>query len=451
MGRIKITESVKGNKVEDIHTYKDIENHHPSKNFAEANRSYAIVDGDKEEVLKEKTLGGNTLVSKDFILTDTEKNTRKIHVPAPASGFIGKVDASNGVIRIYEKIGGELLAQIRHMDLRKSKLEVGQAIRYGDPLGVQGGFGSGDPSKYGVHVHVDYNVKYLDQFKQYIIDIDTGVITTDGYSGALEGVQSWAFPFKNLRGKEIKDASAYIGAPAPVASEASFTRADNGFFPIGANGLWHGGVHFDAGTGTLLDQHEGVRCVRDGEVIAYFVDKQYPEIEFTASKKKAAYSTSFTLVKHVLELPTLPKEKQAANEQSPWSTIDWKLPFQNTTQLSAPAPMLGPVGMHVTKEPAKEKKETLTFFSLYMHQLDWLEYDSKQALSRPAYWAESKTRFRVGEKAKDKQAIAQTPLDMIDASEEMYQQWFDHDMKTRDPEEVFCNRYSNCHDDESFA
>jgi hypothetical protein len=450
MGRIKITESVKNRKVENIHTYKDIENHHPSKNFAEKNRSYAIVDGDKEEVLKEKTLGGNTLVSKDFILTDISKNTSNIHVPAPASGYIGKVDVANGVIRIYEKIGGELLAQIRHMDLRKSRFEVGQPIRYGDPLGKQSGFGSGSPTKYGVHVHVDYNVKYLEQFKQYIIDIDTGIITTDGYSGVHEDSSSWAFPFKNSKGKAISDSSCFIGAPPPVTSEASFPRADNGFFPIGANGLWHGGVHFDAGTGTVLDQHEGVRCIHDGEVVAYYVDKEYGEIEFTASKKKVLYSRSFALVKHVLELPALPKEKQAVQQQSPWSSFDWKLPFGNPAEQKPKPPMLGPVGMQNEKKPEKEKKERLTFFSLYMHQQDWLEYQSQKELIRPSYWAESKTMFRVGEKAKDRQAMPVAPTQKIDALERSYEDWLDKDMKTRDPEDFFCGRYSNC-DDETFV
>ena len=181
MGRIRISESVQHNQVQTVHTYKDIENHHPSQEFNEPGRSYAVVDGDREEVLKEKTRAGNLLVSKDFILTDTGTGSSSLRVPAPASGYIGQVDKSGGVVRIYDKPNGELIVQIRHMDLRNSDLKVGDVVEYGQPLGLQSGFGGGNPRRYGTHVHVDFNAQYLDQFKKYINEIDQGVITTTSH------------------------------------------------------------------------------------------------------------------------------------------------------------------------------------------------------------------------------------------------------------------------------
>src|SRR3990167_5914008 len=108
---------------------------------------------------------------------------------------------------------------------------------------------------------------------------------------------NWAYPFKTSgeASKEVSDPQLYFDALA---------KAENGFYPMGANGLWHGGVHFDAGTGALLDQSE-VRCIADGEVIAYRIDDKYPETQYALIKPgsgpesiEAKYSTGFVLVKH---------------------------------------------------------------------------------------------------------------------------------------------------------
>ncbi len=182
MGRIRISESVEYGAVETVHSYKDIENHHPSQHFSEAGRSYAVIDGDREEVLQDRTRNGNLLVSKDFILTDDATGSSSLRVPAPASGYIGEVNRNSGVVRIYDRPGGELIVQIRHMDLRNSDLKVGDTVEYGQPLGVQSGFGGGNPHQYGTHVHMDFNAQYLNQFKKYIADIDTGAITTANHT-----------------------------------------------------------------------------------------------------------------------------------------------------------------------------------------------------------------------------------------------------------------------------
>ncbi len=181
MGRISIRESVQKGAIQQVHTYEDLENHHPSNNFKEPGRSYAMVDGDREEVLINKTRSGNLLVSKDFILADTSMPGTQPHVPSPASGYIGAVDPRNGVVRIYDRPDGELIVQIRHMDLRNSGLQAGDQVAYGQPLGLQSGFGKGNQNQYRPHVHMDFNEGHIDQFKKYISDIDQGRITTTSY------------------------------------------------------------------------------------------------------------------------------------------------------------------------------------------------------------------------------------------------------------------------------
>lgn len=168
---------------------------------------------------------------------------------------------------------------------------------------------------------------------------------------------TWAYPFKTAgeASKEVSDPQVYLDALA---------EAENGFYPMGANGLWHGGVHFDNGTATLLEQSE-VRCIADGEVIAYRIDDKYPETNYSAintdngpAPAGAKYSTGFVLVKHRLELPPTPASATAP-AQTP-----------NTTE-TAPTPT----------EP-----EGLTFFSLYMHLLDCTGYQAQPTLKRPEFW-----------------------------------------------------------------
>jgi X-Tfes, XVIPCD/Putative peptidoglycan binding domain len=180
MGRYRIQESV-GTTVQQVHSYEDLEVHHPSKHGHEPGRVYANIEGEREEVLGQRTSDNHLMVSKDFILTDSNTGSNRVRVPAPVSGYVGRVDEANGLVAIYDHKDGELIAQIRHMNLSGSGLREGQQVEYGQPLGIQSGYGGGNPHKYGTHVHVDFNERHLDQFKQYIRDVDTGVITTDRY------------------------------------------------------------------------------------------------------------------------------------------------------------------------------------------------------------------------------------------------------------------------------
>ncbi len=95
----------------------------------------------------------------------------------------------------------------------------------------------------------------------------------------------------------------------PFAAMAALAKAKGGFYPVGNNGLWHGGIHFDSGTQATFDQ-SSVRCMADGEVVAYRVDERYPVSEFAGDLptfKRAPFSTGFVLVRHRLQAPALNK------------------------------------------------------------------------------------------------------------------------------------------------
>lgn len=157
---------------------------------------------------------------------------------------------------------------------------------------------------------------------------------------------NWAFPFK-LKGA---DGAASKDITSPETYYAALAQAKDGFYPMGASGNWHGGVHFDEATGAVLDQSE-VHCIADGEVIAYRIDECYPTTAYGEGPTAAhlPFSTGFVLIKHRLELP--PK------------------PVEQTTEAVASAP-------------------ALTFYSLYMHLQDWASYQAQPALSRPGFWGD---------------------------------------------------------------
>ena len=150
---------------------------------------------------------------------------------------------------------------------------------------------------------------------------------------------NWAYPFPS---KEPNS--------NPLQLMTHMANAKGGYYPTGENGLWHGGVHFDEGTAAFFDQ-SSVRCIADGEVIAYRIDERYQVSEFTDEiprVKRAPFSTGFVLVKHSLQPPPL--------KNADGSITDGQTP------------------------------PSLTLYSLYMHLLDWAGYQVQPDLPRPAFW-----------------------------------------------------------------
>ncbi|MEN1928109.1 calcium-binding protein [Luteimonas sp. MJ250] len=183
---------------------------------------------------------------------------------------------------------------------------------------------------------------------------------------------------------EVKDADDYFKA---------LSQAQDGFYPIGYNGQWHGGVHFGAETGTALAQDGGIRCIADGEVIAYRIDEAYPTVEYTTCAA-ATYSRGFSLVRHRLQLPLAPPAGQ--------SNQNGRAGANNTSGTTA----------QTQAEPS------LVFYSLYMHLRNWKAYEADVKLKRPGFWDGDK-EYVVGEKAKDKEealAPGQTGLRVRDSS-----------------------------------
>jgi hypothetical protein len=142
-------------------------------------------------------------------------------------------------------------------------------------------------------------------------------------------LKNWSHPFKDKA--------------HPILQLTQMAKAAAGYYPVGRNGLWHGGVHFDGGTAGTLDQ-SGVHCLADGEVVAYRIDQHSPGTTYFFEKLtvKKPFSRNFVLVRHRLEAPKI--------------------------------------------EGSPDTPPSLVFYSLYMHLRDWAVYQADPAIVRPGFW-----------------------------------------------------------------
>ncbi|WP_240963545.1 glycoside hydrolase family 19 protein [Pseudomonas umsongensis] len=147
----------------------------------------------------------------------------------------------------------------------------------------------------------------------------------------LPPLKNWCHPFKDARD--------------PLQQLTHLANATAGYYPLGRNGLWHGGVHFDSGTAAGLKQQSHVHCLADGEVVAYRIDTYSPKTTYFVNEEvEKPFSRNFVLVRHHLQPPKL----EGSTDQPP----------------------------------------SLIFYSLYLHLQDWVKYDDDPNFARPGFWRE---------------------------------------------------------------
>ncbi|MCA7950775.1 lytic transglycosylase domain-containing protein [Burkholderia seminalis] len=229
---------------------------------------------------------------------------------------------------------------------------------------------------------------------------------------------SWAYPFTPAGKNDAADPMTYFSALA---------KCENGFYPLGVSGMWHGGVHFADGSAEMLKQDGGVRAIADGKIVAYRLDTKYEETTYPNNAGRAHYSTGFVLVRHELKLPPKPAAKEPAKPAPALASAH--------ASTNATPPAAAPANNSPSdSQPANDK--SLVFFSLYMHTMDWAGYQKaiEQAKSNPkpdpalpvpmSYW-EGDRYYRVGSKAKDKQTVpkrkapAQPPVKRTNGADDL--------------------------------
>lgn len=138
------------------------------------------------------------------------------------------------------------------------------------------------------------------------------------------------YPFDAKDNKPFTDAQPIYEALA---------AAVGGHFPLGSNGHFHGGIHIDRSEAHIFDIDNGVKCLADGEIVAYRLDKRYPDATpstGTASEGEAAsdqkvalrpYSTGFVLVRHLLQVPALPSPVSEDGGAQTLTVLDYGTPL----------------------------------------------------------------------------------------------------------------------------
>lgn len=136
------------------------------------------------------------------------------------------------------------------------------------------------------------------------------------------------YPFVTESGQDYRDLESLLN---------DLGAQSGGYYLLGANNFWHGGIHI---TDEKFIQHKKdhpVRCMMDGTVIAYRLNKQYPTQKWLPNSQLPAkdlqFSNGFCLVKHEYESPV--NQQEGENNG---------------------------------------KTNTLTFYSLYMHLADYSTY-----------------------------------------------------------------------------
>ncbi|MEO4049110.1 glucosaminidase domain-containing protein [Pseudomonas sp. CAU 1711] len=290
--RYSIVESV-GSAIQTVTTFDDLEKHHPSSG-QEAGRDYETIDGDLEEI--RKTSDGRILIKKDFVLLVNGSNAN-IPVPCPISGYV-KTKSAYGTVSIYDTPGGKLIGQVLHLSTN-FKVKNGDYVEYGQPIGIQSGTGAAGTVTYAIHVHVELE---KDQFIRYISDIATGAIIPG--EGLAEGNndQLYQFPVRKADGNSFQTEELF----------KVLEQETTGHYLLGNHDFWHGGVHFSEKSVPHCRVDQPVRCIADGEVIAYRLNRRYLQSEFKGLTQSTnlQYSTSFCLVRHTYESPKRAPEKK---------------------------------------------------------------------------------------------------------------------------------------------
>lgn len=178
----------------DVTDFESLVTHHPADNSSarivdgvvirgEEGRRHAVIGGEIQEIevqTRANTYGlkpDQVLIKKDFMLEDSRiapfgRGVRDVDLPSPVAGYVAARRDAEGLVDIYDREGGDVIARVRHMsDIR---VNVGDTIEYGQALGTQSDIRSG-----AKHAHVEMDTRYYQQYENYIADLTSGRLSID--------------------------------------------------------------------------------------------------------------------------------------------------------------------------------------------------------------------------------------------------------------------------------
>jgi hypothetical protein len=107
---------------------------------------------------------------------------------------------------------------------------------------------------------------------------------------------NFQYPFRKADGKQFSNAEELYKA---------LEQETSGHYLLGNHGFWHGGIHISEKSAPQCKHKEPVRCIADGEVVAYRLNNSYlaSTLQGDSECTSLQYSTSFCLVRHQYESP----------------------------------------------------------------------------------------------------------------------------------------------------
>lgn len=253
-------------------------------------------------------------------------NLQNPKVYAPIAGTVTFTGGNYGTIKIKDADGNshEILHTSSHM------VSQGATVAAGDEIGTMGGKGPNGVTQYPRHVH--YQMKGPNGnlispevwWSQQEAAASPAAAPASSLNEGPTPLMNFQYPFRKADGKQFTDAEDVYKA---LESEKS------GHYLLGSNRFWHGGIHISDASAPQCVLNEPIRCMADGEVVAYRLNDDYLESTFGDNEKKLKYSNSFCLVRH--EYKSAPNPEEGSN---------------------------------------KGKQNTLNFYSLYMHLLPYQRY-----------------------------------------------------------------------------
>ena len=104
------------------------------------------------------------------------------------------------------------------------------------------------------------------------------------------------YPFVTASGQEYRDLDTLLN---------DLGAQSGGYYLLGANNYWHGGIHITDEKFIQHKQDHPVRCMMDGTVVAYRLNRQYPTQKWQPNShlpaKDLKFSNGFCLVRHEYE------------------------------------------------------------------------------------------------------------------------------------------------------
>ncbi|UYK84508.1 peptidoglycan-binding protein [Xanthomonas sacchari] len=237
----------RGFRNEAVEDFDSLVMHHPQSNRGAhlvngavvggpPGRAFGVIGGEIQEI--EVARGGRdfglrpdqVLVKKDFILEDprlaTGPGSRALDVPSPVSGVVGVANARSGLVDVLDREGGEVILRVRHMS--PLHVQAGDRVEYGQALGVQS-----NQATQAVHVHMEVDSRYYQQYENYVEDLVSGRLPIDA-TRQTRGID--ARPV-------VDDGTIRIGESSDVVQHAQRVLNAEGFRGVDGQPLQEDGVY----------------------------------------------------------------------------------------------------------------------------------------------------------------------------------------------------------------